>query len=199
MLSNDTFILTHLTAQARWCQGHGAIVGTTTLGFGWVHYALVRAFRCKVCAVLGSGGGFVPRMLRQAQRDEDVEDSRTILVDVDGGKWGRPDWTAPDSFFRVNWPEIEWWKLSTIDAAEKFKPGSIDFLHVDADHSRAHSDFDLYASKIRVGGIVTIHDTVTGGGCTAGLVVERIRKLQDWDIVGFPGVGAGVALARKRA
>lgn len=199
-LLNRDFAKNFLTHEAWWCQGHGALVDSPMLGFGLVYYALVHAFRFKLCVCLGSGGGFVPRMMRQAQIDSEIPDSKTILVDMDDPqeKWGRPNWTSPNSFFRANWPDIYWWKQTTLSAASRFVPGMIDFLHIDADHSLAYADFDLYDDLVRVGGIITIHDTITGGGCTAGVAVGHIRKRTDWDIIDFPDIGgAGVAIARR--
>ena len=203
-LLNKEFIKSHLTHEAVWSESHGAPRETDYLGFSLFYYGLVYAFKCKLCVCLGTGGGFVPRMMRQAQRDIELADSRTVVVDVNDfkvQKWGYPMWTAPTSFFRSTWPEIEWFEETTIDAAKRFAPLSIDFLHIDADHSRAWEDFVLYAPMIKVGRFVTLHDTVTNQrDCNAGMAVKRIRELPNWDIVDFPdvyGPAGGTALVRK--
>ena len=39
------------------------------LAAGMIYYSLAYSLKARTCVNLGSGGGFVPRMLRQAQRD----------------------------------------------------------------------------------------------------------------------------------
>ena len=104
-LVDKNFIATYLTADDSWCTGHGSD-GCEDLGAGMLYYALAYSLRSRTCVCLGSGGGFVPRLMRQAQRDLDLEGSRTILVD--GAPqvrqerkeiWGSPDWLAEDSTF----------------------------------------------------------------------------------------------------
>jgi len=186
-----------LTHQATYLRGHGAQPDSVQLGFGMVYYGLVHAIRAQVCAVLGSGGGYVPRVVRQAQIDMGLKPSVTYLVDGDMGGWGRPDWTEPDSFFRTNWPDIQWINKTTEEAVSLFAKGEIEFLHIDADHSRALQDFQLYGPLVKPGGIVTIHDVKTGGGCNARQAVEFIRDLPNWDVIDFD-IGVGIGLAHRR-
>jgi len=163
-----------------------------------VYYGLVHSLQASTCVVLGSGGGFVPRMVRQAQLDMGLERATTYLVDAECGGWGRPDWTSPDSFFRTNWPDIEWIREKTDVAVKRFGDQSIEFLHIDADHSRALEDFILWAPKVKVGGVVTLHDVHTEGGCNAGEAVKFIRDLPNFDVVEFD-IGVGIGLAYRRA
>jgi hypothetical protein len=197
LLINRLFIQQKLTHKAIYLRGHGAEPDSNVLGFGMVYYGLVHALRAQACCVLGSGGGFVPRIVRQAQLDMCLPRSETYLVDADCGNWGRPDWTDPNSFFRKNWPDIMWINAKTEDAVHAFSDQCIEFLHIDADHSRAMEDFTLWARKVKPGGAVTIHDTKTRGGCNAGKAVGFIRDLPGWDVVDFDiGVGVGIAYRR---
>jgi hypothetical protein len=74
---------------------------------------------------------------------------------------------------------------------------SIDYLHIDADHSFAGclADFETYRRFLHEGSVVTLHDTNFSG---AGVkdVVEYIRALSDNEIVDFKDIGAGTALVR---
>src|SRR5262245_38832527 len=56
-----------LTREAPWHESHGA--DGAYLGMGLLYYALTYSLRADVAVCLGSGGGFVPRLMRQAQRD----------------------------------------------------------------------------------------------------------------------------------
>ena len=80
-LVNKDFITSMLTVDDPWCSSHGADNGSEDLGAGLLYYSLAYSIRARTCVCLGSGGGFVPRLMRQAQRDLDLEGGRTILVD----------------------------------------------------------------------------------------------------------------------
>ena len=66
---------------------------------------------------LGSGGGFIPRIMSQARMDlhdqkifegkklmEWGDVGTTILVDASNGVGGHTDWVEKDSFFRTHFP-----------------------------------------------------------------------------------------------
>lgn len=62
---------------------------------GLIYYGFVYAQQAEVAVCLRLGGGFVPRMMRQAQRDLGIADrARTILVDANRPQagWGAPAW-----------------------------------------------------------------------------------------------------------
>ena len=80
-LVDKEFIKSYLTASDPWCKSHGSAEGSEDLGAGILYYSLAYAYKSKTCVCLGSGGGFVPRLMRQAQRDLDLQGSRTLLVD----------------------------------------------------------------------------------------------------------------------
>jgi len=190
-----------LTREAPWSGSHGA--DQDYLGFGMLYYAIVYALKARVAVCLGSGGGFVPRVMRQAQRDLGIaESSRTILVDGNNpaAGWGAPAWLARDSFFRTHFPEVEVVVDLTRNAANTFFEKNdlrIDYLHIDADHSfeACLEDFETYRRFLREGSIVTLHDTnFPGAGVSS--VIEHIRTLSDCEVVDFPDVGAGTALVR---
>jgi len=56
---------------------------------------------------------------------------------------------------------VELWRMSSAEAAAKFDDDSIDFLHQDSNHSSKISclEVDLYAHKVKVGGIWVFDDT----------------------------------------
>src|SRR5436853_4460194 len=128
-----------LPRDAAWDWSHGAHGDSP--GMGLLYSSLVYALKARVAVCLGSGGGFVPRLMRQAQRDLGMADtSRTILVDgnLPAAGWGAPEWLAEDSFFRTQYPDVELIIDLTRNAAKNTfkKQGiSIDYLHIDADHS----------------------------------------------------------------
>jgi hypothetical protein len=208
-LLDSDFITSHVTVGDPWCASHGSGQDSTDLGAGILYYALAYAHRARTCVCLGSGGGFVPRLMRQAQRDLEMADSRTILVDGAGAVtepgraiWGRPSWLAEDSPFRRNYPEIELRLQLTADAFhEFFEPNQlkIDFLHIDADHhyEGAKLDWDLYSTLVVPEGVITLHDTVNfREPCGVPRLVEEIQRDDRFQIVNFP-ISFGTAVVRK--
>src|SRR6266436_227006 len=107
-LVNKRTIAESLTRDAPWSGSHGA--DNDYLGCGLLYYTIVYALQARLAVCLGSGGGFVPRLMRQAQRDLGIAPtSRTVLVDgnVPSAGWGSPAWLPADSFFRRSFPDVE--------------------------------------------------------------------------------------------
>jgi len=143
------------------------------LGDALVIYSLVQMMRSKIVVCLGSGGGFVPRVMVQAHRglkeqgifeDYNVWNKiQVYVVDAANGIGGTNDWADKESFFRKNfYPRVI---LDTTENAyynyfvkEDLK---IDYLHIDADHSYegVKKDFELYSKLLNPNGIISIHDT----------------------------------------
>jgi len=195
-LLNRELIGSSLLHEAAWADSHGA--ADDFLGAGLLYYALAYALRAKLCVCLGSGGGFVPRMMRQAQRDLVIADSRTVLVDGNCGPFGRPKWLAEDSFFRREFSDISLIVDTTQNARQAAEGWRIDYLHIDADHSYlgSLSDFDSWAPLVSPKGIITFHDTC--GDLPSARALEEIRRRGRHEILNFRRLAAGVALIRPR-
>ena len=147
------------------------------LGDGLLIYAAVQHLRAKVCVCLGSGGGFIPRIMTQARMDlydqyifdgdisqKNTEDiGATYLVDAMNGVGGKVDYESDSSFFRYMFqPRLI--KDTTENAYYNFfvkQDIKIDFLHIDAGHSYedVKRDFELYSGLVPPGGIISLHDT----------------------------------------
>ncbi len=209
-LLNAEFIKTQITGGDPWCGSHGSAQGSDDLSAGILYYALAYSFKSKTCVCLGSGGGFVPRLMRQAQRDLGIEDSRTILVDgtlqVEKSKkqiWGEPCWVPEGSDLRTHYPDIEiQLQLTETAFREYFQPNhvQIDYLHIDADHhyEGAKLDWDLYSTLVPDGGIITLHDTVNyREPCGVYLLMDEIREEGKYEMINFP-IKYGTAILRKR-
>ena len=156
----------------RWT--HGAT--DLSLGDGLLVYSIIHYMRAKICVCLGSGGGFIPRIMTQSRvdlYDSDIFDGNrdynwgdigaTFIVDADNGIGGNIDWKEENSFFRKTfYPRVI---LDTTENAyynffvkEDIK---IDYLHIDAGHSYEdiERDFTLYSQRLNEGGMIAIHDT----------------------------------------
>jgi len=162
----------HTPISYRWT--HGAT--NETLGDGLLVYAAIHYLRAKTCVCLGSGGGFIPRIMTQARVDlydsHIFEGNRdynwgdigvTYLVDAANGVGGNVDWLEEHSFLRKNfYPRII--NDTTENAFYNFfvkEDIKIDYLHIDAGHSfeDVKRDFELYKNILSPNGIISIHDT----------------------------------------
>lgn len=179
----------------RW--SHGAT--DTHLGDGLMIYSLIMFNRAKVCVCIGSGGGFIPRLMTQARKDlweQGIFDGNnsvewgdigtTIIVDAANGVGGFADWTNENSFLRQHFqPQVI---LETSERAfyDYFvrQDIKIDYLHIDGDHSYegVKKDFELYSTIMSENGIITIHDIDQTYHDTF-LVTENSKK----DFVTFDG------------
>ncbi len=156
----------------RW--SHGAT--DTHLGDGLIIYSLIQYMRAKVCVCLGSGGGFIPRIMTQARYDLHKQNifegnsdfnygdiGSTYVVDAMNGVGGIVDWFAEESFFRRTFhPRII--NSTTEEAFYDFfvlQDIKIDYLHIDAGHSyeNVKEDFELYSQIMSENGIISMHDT----------------------------------------
>ena len=179
----------------RWT--HGAT--DLHLGDGMIIYSLILFNRAKTCVCIGSGGGFIPRLMTQARRDlweqgifkgnnsaEWGDIGTTIIIDAANGVGGFTDWTEENSFLRQHFdPQVI---LETSERAfyDYFvrQDVKIDYLHIDGDHSYegVKKDFDLYSTIMSENGIITIHDTDQSYHDTF-LVTENAKK----DFIPFDG------------
>lgn len=172
-------------------------------GTGFLYYGLPYMLKASRCVCLGSGAGFVPKLMYKAQQElvaqGVIEKIDITLVDADIGPWGRPEYEGGIS----DYPEIVRIKSLTDNAAHLFE--DIDYLHVDADHSysQIYRDLRNYGSRMRKGNwAITVHDTYNfseGDHPEIG----SYRAAVDWasdnqhDIVNFP-IGCGTALIMPR-
>ena len=150
----------------RWT--HGA--NDTYLGAGIFYYSIPYFLKARVCVCLGSGGGYVPRLmvdciheLNETQMYGGGKTGEVYVIDATNGFNGEVDWSDEDSFLRENF-NPRFINSTTEDAFYNFfvkRDIKIDYLHIDADHTYegCKLDFDLYSTIMNENGIISIHDT----------------------------------------
>lgn len=177
----------------RW--SHGAT--NDHLGDGLLIYSLIQYMRAKVCVCLGSGGGFIPRIMTQARIDlhqQNIFEGNpdynwgdigvTYIVDAMNGIGGQVDWFREESFFRRTFhPRIL--NTTTENAFYDFfvkQEILIDYLHIDAGHSyeNVKEDFELYTQLLSPNAIVSIHDT-DPNYADKFLVTQEVKDRNDHD------------------
>ncbi len=178
MITNNEYIRKNITnnndepVPYRWT--HGAT--DLHMGDGIIVYSLIQHMRAKNCVCIGSGGGFIPRIMTQARIDlhkQKIFDGNsdynwgdigsTYLVDACNGIGGPNDLENESSFFRSTfYPRLI--KATSVDAYHDFfirQDIKIDLLWIDGDHSYegVKTDFDLYSKILSDKGVIIIHDT----------------------------------------
>ena len=169
---DGTEVLEYKPVPFRWT--HGAT--ENHLGDGLLVYTIIQLMRYKTVVCLGSGGGYIPRIMTQARIDlhdqgifEGDKDYNwgdigvTYLVDAANGIGGTPDYLEDDSYFRYQF-NPRFIKETTENAYYNFfvkQDIKIDFLHIDAGHSYedVKRDFELYSKLLSPNGMISIHDT----------------------------------------
>lgn len=175
---NYEYLKSHLTNNIdepipyRWT--HGAT--DLHLGDGLILYALIQHMRAKNCVCIGSGGGFIPRIMTQARKDLHEQGiftgdpgiswgdiGVTYVVDACNGIGGPNDLERETSFFRSVF-QPRFIKSTSEEAYYNFfvlQDIKIDILFIDGDHSYegVKKDFDLYSQLLSPKGIILVHDT----------------------------------------
>ena len=188
-------------AHLKWSESHGA--NPIHAGCGVLYYSLPYMMKSKKCVCLGSGGGFVPAYMVEAQKtlvNENILSSIDVtLVDANIGPWGLPIYQNESYFNKIGYPEIKLLVDTTKNAASTFN--NIDYLHIDADHSYQGvlEDLNDYKDKMSSKSIITLHDTnnsVVCGGVKLGVwkaIKDFIADNPKYSVINF-NIGAGTAI-----
>lgn len=197
-----------LVREDLWARSHGYIESCGFLGTALMYYTLAYMLPAKTAVILGSGGGLVPRFVKEAQRDVPDElfqkQCRLILIDADCNDkgFGAPIYHSDLKHpIHTEYPDIEIWKMTTDEAAPLLKQNAIeiDYLHIDADHTFTQSlkDFENYLPLMTEDFIITLHDTAIEhmethhDGCTARLAahlraeMEKGGKYDNLEMINF--------------
>jgi hypothetical protein len=187
---------------APWAFTHGT--EKNYMGLGLIYYCITYIMRARVAVCLGSGGGFVPRIMRQAQRDAGIADiSKTILIDSNDPTvgFGSPEYLESDSFLKTSFPDIDIIVKTTKDAAEIFRSNRtrIDYLHIDADHTFEGSlfDYETYRAFMSRKFMITMHDTRFSPGVSK--TIAEIRRKEDIELIDLNNLAYGLAIIKPAA
>jgi len=188
---------------SQWSESHGA--NNDFAGLGAIYYALPYSLKADICVCLGSGAGFVPKLMHYAQevliREEIINKIDVSLVDADIGIWGRPVYQNVIDGYEG----IKIYKQLTDSAFENFN--NIAYLHVDADHTyeQVYKDLCNYGSRMRKENwAITVHDTNNIPAKLGNLGIGCYQAATQWaeeNNYGFVNftVGCGTALIMPRA
>lgn len=140
--------------------------------------------------------------MRQGQIDSGFRDGVTYLVDLGANMGAMPHKVHNTSSpFRLAYPEIEVLNMPSVpDGLRYFKERNItiDYLHIDGDHTfaGAASDFYEYVELMAPLWIITLHDTNMDYGC------ERLIPILEADpayqVIDFSSFETGENLGGRR-
>ena len=134
----------------RWTHGANDVY----MGAGIMYFSIPYFLKAETCVCLGSGGGFVPRLMTdcmwELQETNMIDMGEVYVVDATNGVNGEVDWNEGDSFLREKF-NPKFLNTTTEDAFYNFfvkRDIKIDYLHIDADHTYegVKKDFELYST-----------------------------------------------------
>lgn len=188
---------------------------TGNLGYGLLHYALVRNIRPENILCIGSMYGFIPFMCAMACKHNkkgkvdfvdagyDVNNPQDIGKHNFGqGFWKKVDPKNHFSFFGVEkW--IKTYVMTSEEFARKYPDGNYEYIYVDGDHSYkgVKKDYRLFWPRLKKKGLMVFHD-VDAKGLHGGIEYDVTRLWQEvkqgtnsW--LYFPNAASGLGIIQK--
>lgn len=150
------------------------------LGFGLIHYALIRNTKPARILCVGSRKGYIPAILALA-----CKDNKYGMVDFVDAAYDRDE---PE----IHWSGVGFWKkvlpalhfskidvenyitthiMTTQEFADTFPNRRYQYIYIDGDHSYkgVTLDYRLFWPKLNKGGFMAFHDVVAHGYLDKGL------------------------------
>ena len=183
------------------------------LGYGWIHYGLIKILKPKRILVIGSGYGFIPAICAMACKDN----KKGVVDFIDAGYD-----TNKDSDSKRHWGGMGFWSkvdvlkhfgkfgldkyidfhlMTSQKFSQKYSKRHWDYVYLDGDHSYqgVKRDFSRFWPKLRRGGYLAMHDiyVTKQGGFSYG-VIKLWRELNKRGLscLSFPGK-YGLGLVNK--
>lgn len=210
-ISNDWHIwrlMKHFQADER---GHQANTNKADLGYGWLHYGLIRQQQPKHLLCVGSRYGFIPAVMAQACKDSGV--GKVDFVDAGYGTTDANHWTGeaywksergPRCFadFKLD-KHIEVFVQTTRKFASQHSRRRYDHIYLDGDHSYrgVKLDYQLFWPRLKKGGLMLFHDvSVKGklpeGEYGVGKLFTELSKNNPHLLISHPLSGLGILQKR---
>jgi hypothetical protein len=158
---------------ARQDKWHNQDQKTGNLGYGWVHYALIRNFGPRRILCIGSKYGYIPAVCAVGCRDNafgkvDFVDAGMDMREVNnmpgihwGGKGFWKKCKARKYFGKFGIEDyIILYVMKASSFANRFPKRKYDYVYLDGDHSYrgVKRDFNFFWSRLNKGGFMAFHD-----------------------------------------
>lgn len=190
--------------------GHQASIRRADLGYGWVHYGLIRTEKPKRILCIGSRHGFIPAVLAQACKDN--EKGYVDFVDPGYGPKDKNHWTGVGLWKKEKGRKLfkdfglgKWIKIYVM-TTEQFAGKSkkmFDYIYIDGDHSYkgVSTDYKLLWPRLRKNGFMVFHDVnVTGTKPEGKYGVNKLwNKITTKGSIEIPFEGSGLGIIQKKS
>lgn len=191
--------------------GHNLDPKKTFLGFGLIHYSLIRNIKPQRVLCIGSRNGFIPAILAMGCKDN--KKGHVDFVDAGFDKNDRQHWSGIGFWRRVNpkkhfnYLNLNKWLstyvMTSAEFAQKFPQKKYDYIYVDGDHSYkgVKLDYKLFWSKLRKNGLMVFHDVIVKewGELKEFGVWKFWQELKDKNKITFPfPKESGLGILQKR-
>lgn len=151
-------------------KGHMVNEKDNFLGFGLLHYSLIRLIQPQRVLCIGSRKGFIPAILALACKDNrygKVDFVDAGYGDEDNKAWsGVGFWKKNDSKKHFQFLGLNKWLKSYIMTTEEFAKKcpnrKYEYIYVDGDHSYegVKLDYELFWPRLNKNGFMVFHDIV---------------------------------------
>jgi len=149
-------------------KGHQASYQTGDLGFGHIHYALIRNIKPNQILCIGSRKGYIPAICALACIDNNKGHVDFVDAGYDKdnkdhwsgiGWWKKVDPAKHFSFLGVN-QRLTSYIMTTKTFAEKNPKKTYDYIYIDGNHSYTgvKLDYNLFWPKLSKNGLIVFHD-----------------------------------------
>ena len=188
---------------------------TANLGYGWIHYGLIRNLYPRRVLIIGSRYGFIPAICALACRDN--QKGKVDFVDAgfnykDEQKDRERAWGGV-GFWRKKNVERHFGKFKLNDyinfhltTSKKFYQRHLnrrwDYIHLDGDHSYqgVKLDWQRFWPQLRKGGLIAFHDIYIRelGGLKYGVrkLWRELKAEKRYNMMEFPG-DCGLGIMQK--
>jgi len=176
----DLRILNRFCELSNYSTSHGANK-KNHVGLAPLYFSLIYGIRAKKCVCLGSGDGFIPKIMALAQynliQDKILTDYDISLVDANIKGFGERYYEKEIK----NFSQINVINQKTDDSINLF--ANISYLHIDADHTedQVYKDLCNYGSKmINKNWIITCHDSHYPANAVVNFGEGVCRSAREW-------------------
>jgi len=184
---------------------------TGNLGYGWIHYGLIRIIKPDRVLVIGSRYGFIPAVCALACKDNRIGKIDFVDAGYDQSKepqdknhWGGIGfWKKTDikkHFNKLDLSDyINFYLMTSVEFARKNIKRRWGYIYLDGDHSYngVRSDYRQFWPKLKKKGYLAFHDIYTDkvGGLNYGVKKfwQEKKKSKRYNLIEFPGkYGLGI-------
>jgi predicted O-methyltransferase YrrM len=210
--TNTKKFIQHFAQDDNW---HNLDMENGDLGYGLIHYSLIRLIKPKRVLCVGSRYGYIPAICALACKDnkQGVVDFVDAAYDQTTGEdenhWGGVGFwktqKGKDHFRKFGLQKhVKLHVMTTAEFKKKYPKRRWGYIHIDGDHSYkgVKFDFQSFWPKLLGGGFLALHDIFTKdlGGLEYGVekLWQELKKEKKHNCMEFPGE-CGLGIVQKQS